>query len=41
MVKQLLANMSAAKEAATHVAPPPPSIFDAMGRPGANLGAAA
>jgi hypothetical protein len=40
-MKQLLANMSAAKEAATHVAPPPPSIFDAMGRPGANLGAAA
>lgn len=40
-MKQLLSNMSASKEAATHVVPPPPSIFDAMGRPGANLGAAA
>ena len=39
-MKQLLANTSAAKEAATHVVPALPTIFDAMGRPGANLGAA-
>jgi hypothetical protein len=29
--KRLLADMSAAHEAATHVIPPPPTIFDAMG----------
>lgn len=40
-LKRLLKNESAAEEAANHVVPPPPSIFDAMGRPGANLSASA